>query len=191
MLKKKKIKSKESKSVEVKVKVPITSVSLMSLILIGLITLIGYAGYLGVNSIWKFSHPKFNVSVDAFKSLGYIAKGVTIPPIASPTYADGTAPQDSQVQAYLQSVASFKSSFRESFPNSKLLNISDNEVLNIGWSFCKEKQKAVDANVDFSKDEIIQSYQSKFVLKYPNISGLSGYLDGIAQNAFDNLCGGV
>ena len=191
MLKGKKNKVKQNKSVEVKVKVPVTSTSFMSLILIGLITLVGYSGYLGVSSVWKFTHPKFNISLDAFKSLGYIAKGVTVPPIAGPTYSGGTAPQESQVQTYLQSVAVFKSEFRADFPNSKLLGISDNEVLNIGWSFCEEKQKAIDANGEFSKTEIITAYQSKFVLKYPGIKGLSDYLDGIAQRAFDNLCGGM
>ena len=66
---------KNSKVVDVKIKIPLTTVSITSFFLIGLLTLIGYSGYLAVNSIWKFTHPQINVSLDALKSLKYIAEG--------------------------------------------------------------------------------------------------------------------
>ena len=78
---------KNSNAIEVKVRLPITKVSIMSLVLAGLLTLMGYAGYLGVNSIWKFTHPQFNVSFDALKSLDYIARGISIPAIQGPYIA--------------------------------------------------------------------------------------------------------
>jgi hypothetical protein len=178
---------KQSKSVEVKV--PVTGTSFMVLLLSGLIALIGYSGYLGVNSIWKFTHPQFNVSLDALQSLKYIANGVAIPPIAGPAYEDGIAPTESATVTYIQKVKEFKIEFREQFPGSKLLNISDNEFLNIGWSFCKAKQEALDKDGDYSRTDIIDAHQAKFILKYPRIPGLDVYLSGVGNRAFDFLCG--
>lgn len=180
---------KPSKSVEVKVKVPVTRSSFMVLLLAGLIALIGYSGYLGVSSMWKFTHPQFNVSLDALQSLKYIANGVNIPPIAGPTFADGTAPTESATATYTQKVKEFKIEFRDQFPGSKLLNISDNEILNIGWSFCKAKQESIAKNGDYSRTDIINAHQAKFILKYPRISGLDVYLSGVGNRAFDYLCG--
>lgn len=180
---------KPSKSVEVKV--PITGSSLMVLLLAGLIALIGYSGYLGVNSIWKFTHPQFNVSLDSLQSLKYIANGVNIPPIAGPTFEDGVPPTESATATYIQKVKEFKIEFRDQFPGSKLLNISDNEILNIGWSFCKAKQESIAKNGDYSRTDIIDAHQAKFILKYPRISGLDVYLSGVGNKAFDHLCGDI
>lgn len=178
---------KPSKSVEVKI--PVTGTSFMVLLLAGLISLIGYSGYLGVNSIWKFTHPQFNVSLDALQSLKYIANGVSIPPIAGPTFENGVAPTESATATYIQKVNEFKIEYRDLFPGSKLLNISNNDVLNLGWSFCKAKQESVAKNGDYSRDDIINAHQAKFILKYPRISGLDVYLSGIGNRAFDHLCG--
>lgn len=180
---------KQSKSVEVKVKVPVTGSSFMVLLLAGLISLIGYSGYLGVNSIWKFTHPQFNVSLDALQSLKYIANGVNIPPIAGPSYEDGVPPTESATATYIQKVKEFNIEFRDQFPGSKLLNITDNEFLNIGWSFCKAKQEAIAKNGDYSRTDIINAHQAKFILKYPRIAGLDVYLNGVGNRAFDHLCG--
>lgn len=189
MRKNAKKKAKENKSIEVKVNVHFSKTSFMSLILVGLIGLIGYSGYLGVNSLWKFTHPQFNISLDSFKSLEYIAKGLNIPPISGPNFLTGPAPAETAKTAYLQSIAEYKNEFRTQYPNSRLLGIPDNDLLNIGWSMCTAKQEAITKNGSFSKDEIIAAYQAKFVLKYPGVAGLEVYLNGIAQRAFDNLCG--
>jgi hypothetical protein len=180
---------KKSKSVEVKVKVPVTGSSFMILLLASLLALIGYSGYLGVNSIWKFTHPQFNVSLDSLQSLKYIANGVKIPPIAGPTFENGVAPTESATATYIQKVGEFKIEFRDQFPGSKLLTISNNEVLNIGWSFCMAKQESIAKHGNYSKTDIINAHQAKFILKYPRISGLDVYLDGIGNRAFDYLCG--
>lgn len=182
--------SKGSKSVEVNVRLPITKVSIMSVILIGLLTLIGYSGYLAVNSIWKFTHPQFNISLDAFRSLEYIAKNISIPPLPGPTFINGEGPEDSAKVNYLQAINEYETEFRTQFPQSKLLNISDNELLNIGWSICKAKDAAVAESGEYSRADIVSTVQAKFVLRYPNIEGLGIYLDAVAQRALDQLCGG-
>ncbi len=182
-------KNKENKSIEVKVNVHFTKSSFMSILLVGLIGLTGYSGYLGVNSLWKFTHPQFSVSLDSLKSLGYIAKGLNIPAISDPNFNLGTAPEETAKTAYLQSIAEYKTEFRNKYPTSRLLGIPDNDLLNIGWSMCTAKKDAITKNGTFSKDEIISAYQSKFVLKYPGVPGLGDYLGGIAQRAFDHLCG--
>jgi hypothetical protein len=187
--KKKLKKAKETKSIEVKVDVHFTKTSFMSILLVALIGLMGYSGYLGVNSLWKFTHPQFNVSLDSFKSLGYIAKGLSIPPISGPNFLTGPAPEETAKTNYLQAISNYKTEFRTKYPNSPLLAIPDNDLLNIGWSMCTAKKDAITKNGKFSKEEIISAYQSKFVLKYPGISGLGEFLGGIAQRAFDNLCG--
>ena len=181
---------KKTNSIEVNVRVPITKVSAMSLLLAALITLIAYSGYLGVNSIWKFTHPQFNVSLDALKSLDYIAKGISIPPIPGPIFNSTNAPTDIAKANYLKAISDFEVDFRTKYPNSKLLNISDNELLNIGNAFCNAKKDAVSKSGDFSRAEIITAFQAKFVLRYPGIEGLGVYLDAVAQKAFDQLCEG-
>jgi len=180
-----------AKSIEVKVRLPLTKVSLMSLLLAGLLTLIGYAGYLGVNSIWKFTHPQFNVSLDALKSLDYIARGVSIPPIPGPLFNTPDAPTSEAKTNYLKAVNEYEVEFRTQFPQSKLLNLSDNELFNIGTAFCSAKKEAIEKSGDFSREEIVKTFQAKFVLRYPGIEGLGVYLDAIAQRAFDQLCGGI
>lgn len=184
-------KGKSSNSIEVKVKLPVTKVSIMSVILIGLLTLMGYSGYLGVNSIWKFTHPQFNVSLDALKSLDYIARGVSIPPIPGPLFNAPGAPSDTAKANYLKSITDFEVDFRAKYPQSKLLNISDNELFNIGTAFCTAKKDAISKNGDFSREEIVKTFQATFVLRYPGIVGLGEYLDAVAQRAFDQLCGGI
>ena len=180
-----------SKSIEVKVRLPITKVSIMSLVLAGALTLMGYAGYLGVNSIWKFTHPQFNVSLDALKSLDYIARGVSIPPIPGPLFNAPDAPTSEAKTNYLKAINEYEVEFRTKFPQSKLLNLSDNELFNIGTAFCSAKKEAIEKSGDFSREEIVKTFQAKYVLRYPGIEGLGVYLDAIAQRAFDQLCGGI
>ncbi len=182
---------KESKSIEVKVRLPITKVSIMSLLLAGLLSLMGYAGYLGVNSIWKFTHPQFNVSFDALKSLDYIARGVSIPPIPGPLFNTPDAPTSEAKTNYLKAINEYEVEFRTLFPQSKLLNLSDNELFNIGTAFCSAKKEAIEKSGNFSREEIVETFQAKYVLRYPGIEGLGVYLDAIAQKAFDQLCGGI
>lgn len=180
-----------SNAIEVKVRLPITKVSLMSLLLAGLLTLMGYAGYLGVNSIWKFTHPQFNVSFDALKSLDYIARGVSIPPIPGPLFNTPDAPTIEAQTNYLKAINEYEVEFRTQYPQSKLLNLSDNELFNLGTSFCSAKKEAIEKSGDFSREEIVKNFQAKYVLRYPGIQGLGVYLDAIAQRAFDQLCGGI
>lgn len=180
-----------SKSIEVKLSLPVTKVSIMSLLLAGLLTLMGYAGYLGVNSVWKFTHPQFNVSFDALRSLDYIARGVSVPPIPGPLFDSPDAPSDIAKANYLKAITEYEVEFRALFPQSKLLNISDNELFNIGNAFCTAKKEEISKTGDFSKEEIVRAFQAKYVLRYPGIEGLGIYLDAIAQRAFDQLCGGI
>jgi energy-converting hydrogenase Eha subunit C len=188
--KKKLKKGKESKSIEVKVSLPITKVSMMSLLLAGLLTLIGYAGYLGVNSVWKFTHPQVNVSLDALKSLGYIARQVSIPAFPGPYLNNPNAPSDTSKASYLKAINEFEVEFRAEYPQSKLLNISDNELFNIGDAICSAKKESIEKSGDYSREEIINAFQAKFVLRYPGIEGLGMYIDAVGQRAFDHLCGG-
>ena len=190
MPKKKLKKGKESKSIEVKVSLPITKVSMMSLLLAGLLTLMGYAGYLGVNSVWKFTHPQVNVSLDALKSLGYIARQVSIPAFPGPYLNNPNAPSDTAKASYLKAINEFEVEFRAKYPQSKLLNISDNELFNIGDAICSAKKESIAKSGDYSREEIINAFQAKFVLRYPGIEGLGMYIDAVGQRAFDHLCGG-
>jgi hypothetical protein len=188
--KKKLKKGKESKSIEVKVSLPITKVSMMSLLLAGLLTLMGYAGYLGVNSVWKFTHPQVNVSLDALKSLGYIARQVSIPAFPGPYLNNPNAPSDTAKASYLKAINEFEVEFRAEYPQSKLLNISDNELFNIGDAICSAKKESIAKSGDYSREEIVNAFQAKFVLRYPGIEGLGMYIDAVGQRAFDHLCGG-
>ena len=182
---------KNSNAIEVKVRLPITKVSIMSLVLAGLLTLMGYAGYLGVNSIWKFTHPQFNVSFDALKSLDYIARGISIPAIQGPYINNPDAPSDSAKANYLKAITEYEVDFRTQYPQSKLLNISDNELFNIGNAFCTAKKDAIAKTGDYSREEIVKAFQAKYVLRYPGIEGLGIYLDAVGQRAFEQLCGGI
>jgi hypothetical protein len=181
-------KVKESTSIEVKISLPITKVSLMSLFLVGLLTLVGYAGYLGVNSIWKFTHPQFNVSLDSLKSLEYIARNASVPPIPGPLFNTPDAPTIEAKANYIKAINEYEVEFRSQFPQSKLLNLSDNELFNIGTAFCSAKKQAIEKSGDFSREEIVKTFQAKYVLRYPGIEGLGVYLDAIAQRSFDQLC---
>lgn len=182
---------KSSNAIEVKVRLPITKVSIMSVVLAGLLAVMGYAGYLGVNSIWRFTHPQFNVSFDALKSLDYIARGISIPAIPGPYINKPDAPSDSAKANYLKAITEYEVEFRTLFPKSKLLNISDNELFNIGDAFCTAKKDAIAKSGDYSREEIVSAFQAKYVLRYPGIEGLGIYLDAVAQRAFDQLCGGI
>lgn len=188
MRKKNAKKEKVSKSIEVNVSLPITKVSLMSLFLTGLLMLVGFAGYLGVNSIWKFTHPQFNVSFDALKSLDYISRSASIPPIPGPLFNTPDAPSSEAKANYLKAINEYEVEFRTQFPKSKLLNLSDNELFNIGTAFCLAKKEAIEKSGNFPREEIVETFQAKFVLRYPGIEGLGVYLDAVAQRAFDQLC---
>ena len=182
---------KSSNAIEVKVRLPITKVSIMSLVLAGLLTLMGYAGYLGVNSIWKFTHPQFNVSFDALKSLDYIARGIPLPAIPGPYINNPDAPSDTAKANYLKAITEYEVEFRAEYPKSRLLNISDNELFNIGNAFCTAKKEAIAKSGEYSREEIVKAFQAKYVLRYPGIEGLGIYLDAVGQRAFDQLCGGI
>ena len=182
---------KSSSAIEVKVRLPITKVSIMSVVLAGLLAVMGHAGYLGVNSIWKFTHHQFNVSFDALKSLDYIARGISIPAIPGPYINKPDAPSDSAKANYLKAITEYEVEFRTLFPKSKLLNISDNELFNVGDAFCTAKKDAIAKTGDYSREEIVKAFQAKYVLRYPGIEGLGIYLDAVGQRAFDQLCGGI
>jgi hypothetical protein len=190
-MKEKNKRPKNSKVVDVKVKIPLTTVSITSFFLIGLLTLIGYSGYLAVNSIWKFTHPQFNVSFDALKSLDYIARGIPVPAIPGPYINNPDAPSDTAKANYLKAITEYEVEFRAEYPKSRLLNISDNELFNIGNAFCTAKKEAIAKSGDYSREEIVKAFQAKYVLRYPGIEGLGIYLDAVGQRAFDQLCGGI
>ena len=158
------------------------------MLLIGLLSVIGYSGYLGVKSVWNFTHPQFNVSLDTFRALSYIAKGTEIPPLSLPTFPTDKAPAADFQTAYLAAVSEFKAEFRRDFPKSGLLNISDNELINMGWAFCEAKDEAIAKDGKFVKEDIISAFESKYVLRYPAMNGLGVYIDAIGQRAFDYLC---
>jgi hypothetical protein len=183
---KKPVSQKKSKAVHVKV--PLTGASFMSVLLIGLLAVIGYSGFLGVKSIWNFTHPKFTISADGFRALAYIAKQQSIPPLPTPAFTTAVIPDATSQSEYLNQVAIFKSEFRTKFPGSKLLTLSDNDVLSMGDSFCKAKEKSMQETGSFNAEEIIAAHQAKFILQYPTMPGLDVYLAGIGQRAFDNLC---
>jgi hypothetical protein len=187
---KKQKKTTSSKSVEVKV--PLTSTSFMAILLSGLLALMVYGSYLGVKSIWNFTHPKFEISTDAFRILPILIKGQFPGVIPTPTFDGATTPPDETAQmTYLQEVTKFKEEFRKEFPSSKLLSISTNDLLNMGWSFCKAKDKSVADTGEFSREEIIEAHQAKFVLPYLSVGGLDVFIDGIGNRALDHLCGGI
>lgn len=182
--------SQASNSIEVKVRLPITKVTMTSLLLVGLLTLMGYSGYLAVNSIWKFTHPQFNVSLDSLKSLSYIAKGASIPVIPRPLFSNPDDPTQAEQINYFKSLSEYKAEFRVQYPESKLLKIPDSDLLNIGAAFCNAKEELKSKSGNYSQEEIIKSFQAKYVLKYPLIKELGIYLDEIGQRAFEFLCGG-
>ena len=181
-------KPEDVKMVQVKVKIPITTVSITSVLLVGLLTFVGYAGYLGVNSIWKFTHPKISVSLDSLRALPYIASGTSLPSFPTLPFPVDRTPTPTDQEAYLKSISEFKAEFRSNFPKSGLLNISNSEFLNMGVAFCETKNEVVTKSGEFNPEEIILAYQSKFVLRYPGMKGLDQFLAGVGQRAFDNLC---
>ena len=181
-------KPEDVKMVQVKVKIPITTVSITSVLLVGLLTLVGYAGYLGVNSIWKFTHPKFEISVDSLRALPYIASGSALPSFPTLPFPVDRTPTSTDQESYLKSISEFKAEFRIDFPKSGLLNISNSEFLNMGVAFCETKNEVVTKTGEFNPEEIILAYQSKFVLRYPGMNGLDQFIAGVGQRAFDNLC---
>jgi hypothetical protein len=178
----------DAKMVQVKVRIPFTTVSFTSVLLIGLLTLIGYSGYLGVKSIWQFTHPKFDISFDSLQALPYIASGTEIPPIPVLPFPIDRTPTTSAQVDYIQAVGEFKEEFRRDFPKSRLLNISDNEFLNMGLAFCETKNESITKTGKFTPEEIILAYQAKFVLRYPGMNGLNEFLAGVGQRALENLC---
>jgi hypothetical protein len=181
-------KPEDVKTIQVRVKIPITTISITSVLLVGMLTVVGYAGYLGVNSIWKFTHPKINVSLDSLRALPYIASGTSLPSFPTLPFPVDRTPTSTDQETYLKSISEFKGEFRIDFPRSGLLNISNSEFLNIGAAFCETKNELVTKTGEFSPEEIILAYQSKFVLRYPGMNGLDQFLAGVGQRALDNLC---
>ena len=51
-------KAKKNSTKDVSVSIPVTKVSIMTIVVALLISLVGYSGYLGVKSVWKFTHPE-------------------------------------------------------------------------------------------------------------------------------------
>lgn len=181
---------KASKSVEVKVQVPLSSTSFMTVVLIGLVSLMVYSGYLGVKSLWNFTHPKFNISADAFRILPELVASGHLPNVPT-VLQDSTDPNISaKRQNYLRKVAEFEQTFKDQFPGSKLLIVSDNDLINMGEAFCKAKADSIQATGTYSRTEMINAFKAKFVVQYPNVGGLTEYLTGIGNAAFDSLCGG-
>ena len=90
----------------------------------------------------------------------------------------------------MKAINEFEVEFRAEYPQSKLLNISDNELFNIGDAICSAKKESIAKSGDYSREEIINAFQAKFVLRYPGIEGLGMYIDAVGQRAFDHLCGG-
>lgn len=190
---KRRAKSKPSKAVEVELNIPkisITRFSTMSVILVLVLSLIGFSGYLGVKSIWNFTHPKFNISLDTFKALGYIASGKSLPPFSLPTFPEGKGPTDLAKSEFTSAVTTFKSEFREKFPKSRLAQLPDNVLLGIAWSFCQSKEDSVAKSGKFDVDEIIKAHQAKLLFRYPFMAGLNEFVEGLGKTALDNLCKG-
>jgi hypothetical protein len=186
-------KKKEKKTVEVELNIPkvsITSLSMMSIVLALTVSLISYSGYLGVKSIWNFTHPKFNISLDTFKVLGYIASGNPVPPIAFPSFPDGKGPTDLAKSEFLNAASAFKTEFRDKFPNSRLAQLPDNVLLGIAWSFCQAKDSAISKEGKFDAQEIINEHQAKLLFRYPFIAGLNEFVDGIGKKSLETLCKG-
>lgn len=191
---KRKSNSKSSKTVEVELDIPkvsITSFSTMSVILVLVLSLIGFSGYLGVKSIWNFTHPKFNISLDTFKALGYIASGQSLPPFTLPTFPDGKGPTELAKSEFAGAVTTFKSEFRAKFPNSRLAQLPDNVLLGIAWSFCQSKEESVTKSGKFNVDEIIKAHQAKLLFRYPFVAGLNEFVEGLGKTALNSLCKGI
>ena len=195
MLKKKKSSPKtkpeaaKAKSVEVKVKVPLTSTSFMSIVLAVLIGSMGYSGYLGVKSIWNFTHPQFNISADAFRILPVLFDTGKLP--TSPVTAGSLENPIDEVKkkAFLDETRLFLNDFRKNFPDSKLSIVGDNDLVNMATSFCSAKSEALAKGETPDPDAIISAHLAKFVLQYPTIQGLSEFLTGVGNSAFKNMCG--
>lgn len=186
-------KSRTSKQVEVELNLPkvsITGFSAMSVVIILSLSLIASSGYFAVKSIWNFTHPKFNISLDTFKAIGYIASGQNLPAISLPTFSEGSGPTDAQKAEFNSALTTFRSDFREKFPSSRLAQLPDNVLLGIAWSFCQAKEEAVSKTGKFVPQEIIDAHQAKLLLRYPFVAGLNEFVDSIGQLSFQSLCKG-
>lgn len=179
----------KAKSVEVKVRVPLTSTGFMSIVLAALIASMGYSGYLGVKSIWNFTHPQFNVSVDAFRILPVLFDTGKLPmnPVTAGTIENPI--DEIKKKAFLDETRLFLSDFRKKFPGSKLGIVGDNDLVNMATSFCTAKSEALAKGETPDPDAIISAHLAKFVLQYPTIDGLSEFLTGVGNSAFKNICG--
>lgn len=192
-VRKKREKTKSSKQVEIELdlpKVSLTGFSMMSAIILLSISLIGFSGYFAVKSIWNFTHPKFNISLDTFKAIGYIASGQNLPAIGLPSFPDGMGPTDLEKSEFNSALPAFRSEFREKFPGSRLAQLPDNVLIGLAWSFCQAKDEAVTKTGKFVPQEIIDAHQAKLLLRYPFVAGLNEFVDGIGQLAFQTLCKG-
>jgi hypothetical protein len=181
--------SVKSKSVEVKVKVPLSSTGFMSLVLAVLIGSMGYSGYLGIKSIWNFTHPQFNISADAFRILPVLFETGMLPTNPIPAGTIENPIDEVKKKAFLDETRLFLSDFRKKFPDSKLGIVSDNDLVNMATSFCSAKSEALAKGETPDLTAIISAHQAKFVMQYPTIDGLSEFLTGVGESAFKNMCG--
>lgn len=177
-----------SSSKDVSVSIPITKVSIMTVVVLLLASLVGYSGYLGVKSIWKFTHPNISISLDTFKALGYIAENKAIPSFAIPSISGDYIPDEVSRTAFIQAMSEYEREFLSEFPNSRLAQIPDNALVGLGWSFCQAKKKSINESGTFSKEEIIKAHQGSLLLRYWQIKGLNVFLEGLGERAFENLC---
>lgn len=187
MFKRQKTKSlRSAKAVEVQFS--FTKVTIMSMLILGLTGLIGYSGFLGVKSLWDFTHPKFEISLDSFKALGYIAAGQIIPNDSDGVVPEPLDPMVEQAQTdFLTGVREFQREFQVSHQGSPLLRIPVQELLLMGNSFCGTKAESI-ASGEFNPVDVIKGYQREFTLRYPQLRGIDEFISGIGNLAFDNLC---
>ena len=178
-------------SIEVKVNIPITGTSFTSLLLAILLVVVGYSSYLGVKSLWNFTHPKIGVSFDGVKALTYLIRGQNIPSIGLPKFSEKNPPSDLAKQEFLQSIREFRSEFVTKYPKSaRLMQMRDEIYLYYGASFCKAKEDSISKTGKYSAQDIINAHQSKVFFLYPRLSGLDVFIEGVGTRAFDHLCKG-
>lgn len=187
MSKRRKTKSVQS-SKTVEVQFSFTKVTMMSVLILALTGLIGYSGFLGVKSLWDFTHPKFDISLENFKALGYIAAGQVVPNDSTDTTSEPLDPKIEEAQAaFMTGVREFQREFRLTYPNSPLLRIPAQELILMGNAFCSTKAESI-VNGEFDPADVIKSFQREFTLRYPQLSGIDEFIAGIGNEAFENLC---
>lgn len=181
-------KAKKNSTKDISVSIPVTKVSIMTIVVALLISLVGYSGYLGVKSVWKFTHPEINISLDTFRALKYVAGNQAIPSFAIPSISGDYIPDEVSRSAFSGAMAEYRKEFLSEFPNSRLAQIPDNALIGLGWSFCQAKKKSIEKSGTYSKEEIIKAHQGSLLLRYWQINGLNVFLEGLGERAFENLC---